>query len=240
MSVDMNSELSTRYRGHLSLCEIDLPGQQRISGGRVLIVGAGGLGSPVALYLAAAGVGHITVLDPDTVSLSNLQRQIMHSTPDLGRPKALSARDSMLGINPEVTVEPVIDRLTPENAASLIARHDLTIDCTDNPATRLLINDTCVTLGRSYVFGAVRRFEGQVFTHTPGTASYRDIFGGDTSDAGDIPCAIEGVLNTVVGVIGCLQATEAIKYLARTGDLLTDRLLTFDAITMTFSTFSLK
>lgn len=236
----MNSEYTQRYRGHLSLCEIDLPGQQRISQGRVLITGAGGLGSPVALYLAAAGVGHITILDPDTVSLSNLQRQIIHSTPDLGRPKALSARDRMTAINPTVEVTPVIDRLTPANAREIIGAHDLVIDCTDNLDTRLLINDTCVELGKSYVFGAVRRFEGQVFTHTPGTTAYRDIFGDGESEGGDVPCAIDGVMNTVVGVIGCLQATEAIKWLARTGDLLTDRLLTFDAITMTFNTFRLK
>ena len=218
----MTSDDRKRYRGHLSLCEIDLPGQQRIAQGRVLIVGAGGLGSPVALYLAAAGVGHIAVLDPD-----------------LGRHKALSARDAMTRINPTVTVEPLTDSLTPGNARDIIDRYDLVIDCTDNLDTRLLINDTCEATGKSYVFGAVRRFEGQVFTHTPGTASYRDIFGSEPSEGGDIPCAVDGVMNTVVGVIGCLQATEAIKWLAHTGDLLTDRLLTFDAITMTFNTFRL-
>lgn len=231
----MNGDV--RYRGHISLCEIDLPGQERISGGRVLIVGAGGLGSPACLYLAAAGVGHIAVLDPDTVSLSNLQRQIMHGTPDLGRPKALSARDSMLRINPIITVEPIIGSLTPENAAEIIGRYDLTLDCTDNLATRLLINDTCVETGKPYVFGAVRRFGGQVFTHIPGSAGYRDIFGGEANEESDVPCAVDGVLNTMVGVTGALQATEAVKYLAGTGDLLTDRILVMDAITMTFNTF---
>jgi len=174
------------------------------------------------------------------VSLSNLQRQIIHSTPDLGRPKALSARDRMTAINPTVEVTPVIDRLTPDNAREIIGAHDLVIDCTDNLDTRLLISDTCVELEKSYIFGAVRRFEGQVFTHIPGTASYRDIFDGETSDDGDVPCAIDGIMNTVAGVIGCLQATEAIKWLAHTGDLLTDRILTFDAITMTFNTFRLR
>lgn len=236
----MNSDDATRYRGHLSLCEIDLPGQQRITHARVLIIGAGGLGSPVALYLAAAGVGHITMLDPDTVSLSNLQRQIMHGTPDIGRPKALSARDSMTRINPSVEVEPVIAALTHDNARRLIGSHDVTVDCTDNLATRLLISDTCVDAGVPYVFGAVRRFEGQAFTHTPGTASYRDIFGGEPGDGGDTPCAVDGVLNTVVGIIGCIQATEVLKLLVGTGDPLTDRLLTFDAITMTFNTFALR
>lgn len=236
----MNSDDATRYRGHLSLCEIDRPGQERISHARVLIIGAGGLGSPVALYLAAAGVGHITVLDPDTVSLSNLQRQIMHGTPDIGRPKALSARDAMTRINPSAEVEPIIAPLTPDNARELIGSHDVTVDCTDNLATRLLISDTCVDAGVPYVFGAVRRFEGQAFTHTPGTASYRDIFGGEPSEGGDTPCAVDGVLNTVVGIIGCIQATEVLKLLVGTGDPLTDRLLTFDAITMTFNTFRLR
>ena len=233
----MSDPRDTRYRGHLSLCEIDRPGQQRISSARVLVVGAGGLGSPVCLYLAAAGVGHITVLDPDTVSLSNLQRQVIHSTSDIDRPIAISARDTMTAINPLVTVEPVVDRLTPSNATALAGPCDLVIDCTDSLESRLLVNDTCVSLGKPYVFGAVRRFGGQVFTHLPGTATYRDIFGSSPAEGGDIPCAVDGVLNTVVGVVGCLQATEAIKYLAGTGDLLTDRILTFDAITMTFNTF---
>lgn len=238
--MDFNDkELSRRYRGHLSLCEIDLPGQQRIMAGRVLVIGAGGLGSPVCLYLAAAGVGHITVVDPDTVSMSNLQRQIMHGTPDIGRPKTESARDAMLRINDRISVDTVQAPLTPENAPALIAAHNLTIDCTDNLDTRLLISDTCVAEGKPYVFGAVRRFEGQVFTHTPGSASYRDIFGAEAAEGGDIPCAIDGVMNTVVGVIGALQATEAIKLLARTGDPLTDRLLTMDAVTMEFHTFRL-
>ena len=233
----MDSSLSQRYRGHLSLCEIDLPGQQRLMDSRVLIVGAGGLGSPVALYLAAAGAGHITVIDPDTVSLSNLQRQIIHTTADLGQLKAESARASMLAVNPAIEVTPIAAPLTAANAPALIAAHDLIIDCTDSLPTRLLVSDSCVEGGKPYIFGAVRRFEGQVFTHLPGTAHYPTIFGDAPTDDGDIPCAIDGVLNTVVGVIGCLQATEAVKYLVGTGDLLTDSLLTFDAITMTFSKF---
>lgn len=226
-----------RYMGHLNLCEIDRPGQERLRRARVLIVGAGGLGSPVALYLAAAGVGHITVLDPDTVSLSNLQRQIIHTTADLGRPKAVSAREKMLAINPDITVESLVEALTLSNAAGLIRAHDVVMDCTDNLSTRLLISDTCVTEGKPYVFGAVRRFGGQVFTHTPGSAAYRDIFDATEPEGGDEPCSIAGVLNTVVGVVGSLQATEAVKLLAGTGDLLADRLLVFDAITMTFNRF---
>lgn len=235
----MDSTLSQRYRGHLSLCEIDLAGQQRLMDSRVLIVGAGGLGSPVALYLAAAGVGRLTVIDPDTVSLSNLQRQIIHTTADLGRLKAESARAAMLAVNPAIEVIALAEPLTPDNAPSLVATHDLVIDCTDSLATRLLVSDSCVAGGKPYIFGAVRRFEGQIFTHLPGTAHYRTIFGDTASAEGDLPCAINGVLNTVVGVTGTLQATEAIKYLVGTGDLLTDTLLTFDAITMTFGKFKI-
>lgn len=231
----------TRYRGHLSLCEIDLAGQRRIAGSRVLVVGAGGLGSPVALYLAAAGIGTIGIVDPDTVSLSNLQRQVMHGTPDIGTPKADSARRAMQRINPEVRVETHPVFLDPENAPDIIGEYGMVVDCTDNMAARLVIDDTCRALGRPYVYGAVRRFGGQIFTHLPGTMGYRDIFSPDPSvPVDELPCAIDGVLNTVVGVIGTLQATEVVKWAAGTGDLLTDRLLTFDAITMRFEEFKFK
>lgn len=231
----------TRYRGHLSLCEIDLAGQRRIAGSRVLVVGAGGLGSPVALYLAAAGIGTIGIVDPDTVSLSNLQRQVMHGTPDIGTPKADSARRAMQRINPEVRVETHPVFLDPDNAPDIIGEYGMVVDCTDNMAARLVIDDTCRALGRPYVYGAVRRFGGQIFTHLPGTMGYRDIFSPDPSvPVDELPCAIDGVLNTVVGVIGTLQATEVVKWAAGTGDLLTDRLLTFDAITMRFEEFKFK
>lgn len=231
----------TRYRGHLSLCEIDLAGQKRIAGSRVLVVGAGGLGSPVALYLAAAGIGTIGIVDPDTVSLSNLQRQVMHGTPDIGTPKADSARRAMQRINPEVRVETHPVFLDPDNAPDIIGEYGMVVDCTDNMAARLVIDDTCRALGRPYVYGAVRRFGGQIFTHLPGTMGYRDIFSPDPSvPVDELPCAIDGVLNTVVGVIGTLQATEVVKWAAGTGDLLTDRLMTFDAITMRFEEFKFK
>ncbi|MDE6171228.1 MAG: HesA/MoeB/ThiF family protein, partial [Duncaniella sp.] len=160
----MSSDNDIRYRGHLNLCEIDRPGQEKLGRARVLIIGAGGLGSPVALYLAAAGVGRITILDPDTVSLSNLQRQIIHSTADIGRNKCDSAREKMLAVNPGVTVDALAIPLTTENASELAREHDLLLDCTDNLATRLLISDTCVAEGKPYVFGAVKRFSGQLFT----------------------------------------------------------------------------
>ena len=239
-TADINDIDRTRYKGHLSLCEIDLEGQRRLRRTRVLVVGAGGLGSPVCLYLGAAGVGTIGVVDPDDVSLSNLQRQIMHGTPDIGTPKTLSARRAVERINPEVEVETIREFLTEENAARIIGAYDIVVDCTDNLGARLVIDDTCHALGKPYVFGAVRRWGGQLFTYLPGHAGYRDIFAPDPDTApDDLPCAIDGVLNTVVGVVGTLQATEVVKWAVGTGDLLTDTLLTFDAITMTFARFSL-
>lgn len=235
----LNSDELKRYRGHISLCEVDTVGQLRLKNGRVLIIGAGGLGSPVAMYLAAAGVGTIGIMDADRVSLSNLQRQVIHHTSDIGRMKVYSARETMLAINPNVNVETFPTFLTAENAMHIIGNYDITIDCTDNLDTRLLINDTCVRVGKPYIYGAVYRFSGQIFTHVPGSASYRDIFD-DSQGVDERPCAIDGIMNTVVGVVGTLQATEAVKWLLKTGDLLTDRIMTFDAISMTFNTFSVK
>lgn len=229
-----------RYKGHISLCEIDLEGQRRLAATRVLVVGAGGLGSPVCLYLAAAGVRTIGIVDPDTVSLSNLQRQIIHTTDSIGRLKTDSAREAMTRINPEVSVTAINEFLTAENAPDIVAGYDIVADCTDNLAVRLVIDDICHTLAKPYVSGAVRRWGGQLFTHIPGTPGYRDIFAPDPdADPDDLPCAIDGVLNTVVGVIGTLQATEIVKWAVGTGDLLTRRLLTFDALTMRFQEFQL-
>lgn len=233
-------EQLSRYRGHLSLCEIDLPGQQAIADGRVLIIGAGGLGSPVALYLAAAGVGKIGILDSDTVSLSNLQRQVIHTTADLGRRKVLSASEKAKAINPHVHVESMDEMLTTTNARGIISDYDIAVDCTDNLSTRLLINDTCVALGKSLVYGAVSRFSGQVFTHVQGSACYRCIFGPAPVENDEPPCSVNGILNTVVGITGCIQASETIKLLTGTGDLLTNRLLVFDALKMTFNSFDVK
>lgn len=229
----------SRYSGHINLCEIDLPGQKAIRSSRVLIIGAGGLGSPVALYLAAAGVGTIGVVDADTVSLSNLQRQIMHGTPDIGLPKAESAAHAMKRINPDVEVEIHQVFLTPENSARLIEPYDVIADCTDKFDTRLMISDQCRVSGKPMVHAAVERFRGQLFTQKPGTATFRDIFGDKPQVGEECGCAATGILNTVVGVAGSLQATEVIKVITGTGDLLTDRLLVFDTITMTFDIFTL-
>lgn len=235
MDKDIDEDIAVRYSGHRALCEIDLPGQRAIERGRVLVVGAGGLGSPVCLYLAAAGVGTIGIVDADTVSLSNLQRQIIHYTSDIGRPKVESAAVKMKAINPHVNVVAVGEMLTPGNASSLVAGYDIVVDCTDNFDTRLLVNDTCVALGTPMVYGAVQRMAGQIFTYLPGGADYRAWFG-CRPPSQEQPCSVNGVMNTVVGVIGTLQATEVIKYLSHAGDLLDCRLLMFDAVTMTFRT----
>lgn len=235
MDKDIDEDIAVRYSGHRALCEIDLPGQRAIERGRVLVVGAGGLGSPVCLYLAAAGVGTIGIVDADTVSLSNLQRQIIHHTSDIGRPKVESAAVKIKAINPHVNVVTVGEMLTSRNSSSLVEGYDIVVDCTDNFDTRLLVNDTCVALGTPMVYGAVQRMAGQIFTYLPGGADYRAWFG-CRPPSQEQPCSVNGVMNTVVGVIGTLQATEVIKYLSHAGDLLDCRLLMFDAVTMTFRT----
>ena len=235
MDKDIDEDIAVRYSGHRALCEIDLPGQRAIERGRVLVVGAGGLGSPVCLYLAAAGVGTIGIVDADTVSLSNLQRQIIHHTSDIGRPKVESAAVKMKAINPHVNVVAVGEMLTSRNSSSLVEGYDIVVDCTDNFDTRLLVNDTCVALGTPMVYGAVQRMAGQIFTYLPGGADYRAWFG-CRPPSQEQPCSVNGVMNTVVGVIGTLQATEVIIYLSHAGDLLDCRLLMFDAVTMTVRT----
>lgn len=201
MDKDIDDDIAVRYSGHRALCEIDLPGQRAIERGRVLVVGAGGLGSPVCLYLAAAGVGTIGIVDADTVSLSNLQRQIIHHTSDIGSPKVESAAVKMKAINPHVNVVAVGEMLTPGNASSFVEGYDIVVDCTDNFDTRLLVNDTCVALGTPMVYGAVQRMAGQIFTYLPGGADYRAWFG-CRPPSQEQPCSVNGVMNTVVGVIG--------------------------------------
>lgn len=240
----LSTDEHERYRGHLSLCEFDIPGQIALKRGCVAIVGCGGLGSPVALYLAAAGVGKIVLIDADTVSLSNLQRQIAHHTSDLGKAKTASVEGKMRDINPNVVIESHNCFLTSENAPSLIGPADFIVDCTDSRQSRRLVNDICVDMAKPYSFGAVSRFSGYLFTHTPGSATYNDIFGEETEgpdcDNEQCSCSATGVLNTLVGVVGSLQATEAIKYLTSTGELLTDRLLLIDTLTMAFRTLRIS
>lgn len=234
-----NSEAACRYSGHINLKEIGRAGQQAIQHARVLIAGAGGLGSPVALYLAAAGVGTIGIADADTVGLSNLQRQIIHGTPDLALPKAESASRAMTRINPFVTTVIHNTFINTDNCESIIGAYDVVADCTDRFATRLLVSDTCHRLGKSMVHAAVEHFRGQVFTQMPGSATFRDIFG-DDQKIPDTGCALKGILNTVVGVAGSLQATEVLKVITGAGNLLVDRLLVFDALAMDFNLYDLR
>ncbi|PST49228.1 thiazole biosynthesis adenylyltransferase ThiF [Bifidobacterium callitrichos] len=222
-----------RYSRHLILRGVGVKGQKRLLASSVLVIGAGGLGSPVALYLAAAGVGRIGVADGDTVDLSNLQRQIIHTTASIGEPKAESAAAAIRAINPDTAVETCDEPVDAANIADLIARYDLVIDATDNFSAKFLINDACVLAGRPFIHAGVVGFAGQVMTVVPGQGPcYRCVFG-DMPAAGEVPtCREAGVLGSVVGVIGSLEATEALKLIIGVGEPLVGRMLTVDALTM--------
>lgn len=209
-------------------------GQEKLLRGRVLLIGAGGLGSPNALYLAAAGVGTIGIADADVVSLSNLQRQVIHFTEDVGKPKVESAADKMRRINPDVNVVTHECFVTEDNALDIIGGYDFIIDCTDSFASKYLVNDACVLSGKPFCAGGVVRYGAQVMTHVPGTACYRCIFPEPPAENQVETCSTVGVLGSVVGIMGSIQATEAIKYLTGVGELLTDKLLMVDALTMDF------
>ena len=238
----MNCELNNRYSRHLMLPEIGEEGQKKILASRVLVVGAGGLGSPVMLYLAAAGVGTIGVIDADVVDLSNLQRQIIHHTKDLGTPKVESAKAKIMAVNPDVAVETYHEFLTPANALSIIQGYDFIVSCTDNLAAKALVSDTCVAAGKAFSHGGISEWTGQTFTHVPGTADYRTIFGPPpaedhaqaSAEATVTQAPVFGVLGAVAGMLGTIQAAETLKYLTGAGQLLTNRLLMFDALTMKF------
>ena len=243
----MNCELNNRYSRHLMLPEIGEEGQKKILASRVLVVGAGGLGSPVMLYLAAAGVGTIGIIDADVVDLSNLQRQIIHHTKDLGTPKVESAKAKIMAVNPDVAVETYHKFLTPANALSIIQGYDFIVSCTDNLAAKALVSDTCVAAGKAFSHGGISEWTGQTFTHVPGTADYRAIFGPPptedraqaSAEATVTQAPVLGVLGAVAGMLGTIQAAETLKYLTGAGQLLTNRLLMFDALTMKFDVLTL-
>ena len=230
-----------RYSRHLILPDVGVAGQQRLKAARVLLIGAGGLGSPLALYLAAAGVGHLTLVDFDAVDLTNLQRQILHGTADVGRPKLESARRRIADVNPHVEVATHETRLTAANALEIFRGHDLVVDGTDNFATRYLVNDACVLLGIPNVYGSIFRFEGQasVFATADGPC-YRCLYR-EPPPPGLVPsCAEGGVLGVLPGLIGVIQATEAIKLILGVGQPLIGRLLLVDALSMGFRTVQLR
>ncbi|MGH9329316.1 MAG: molybdopterin-synthase adenylyltransferase MoeB [Vicinamibacterales bacterium] len=237
----LTNEEVQRYSRHLIMPEVGVDGQRRLKAGRVLCIGAGGLGSPAALYLAAAGVGRLGIVDFDVVEHSNLQRQIIHGTPDVGRPKLQSARERLAAINPEVKVETYETKLTSKNALDLFAEYDVIVDGTDNFPTRYLVNDACVLLGKPNAYGSIFRFEGQASVFAvKGGPCYRCLYP-EPPPPGLVPsCAEGGVLGVLPGVIGTIQATEAIKLILGAGDPLVGRFLIYDAWRMRFRELKLR
>lgn len=224
-----------RYSRHIILKEVGVKGQKKLLNAKVLIIGAGGLGSPAALYLAAAGVGTIGIADADEVDLSNLQRQVIHQTADLGKAKVISAKEIMEAINPDVKVIPYRTFVSSENIEDLIKDHDFVIDGTDNFPAKFLINDACAMAGKPFSHGGIIRFQGQLMTYVPGESPcYRCVFKNPPPKDAVPTCKQAGVIGAMAGVIGCLQAMEAIKYILGKGDLLTGFLLTYNALTMEF------
>ena len=230
-----------RYSRHLMVPEIGLDGQAKLKAASVLIVGAGGLGSPAALFLAAAGVGRIGIVDDDVVDTSNLQRQVLHGSSQIGRPKVESARDRMQDINPFIQVEAILESFDQKTAERIASGYDLLLDCSDNFATRYLINDLCVLTHRPEVYGAIYRFEGQVsvFDATKG-ACYRCLFPEPPPEGAAPACGEAGVFSITPGIIGTLQAVEALKLILGIGEVLINKLLMVDTLAMSFRTINLK
>jgi adenylyltransferase/sulfurtransferase len=239
--VQLSGPEIARYSRHLIMPEVALEGQKRLKAARVLLIGAGGLGSPLGLYLTAAGVGRIGLVDFDAVDFSNLQRQVLHGTPDVGRPKLQSAADKLRAINPEVQLDLQETRLTSANALDLFAPYDIVIDGTDNFPTRYLVNDACVLQGKPNVYGSIFRFDGQASVfYPPHGPCYRCLYP-EPPPPGEVPsCAEGGVLGILPGLIGCIQATEAVKLILGTGTPLIGRLLLYDALQMQFQEFKVR
>ncbi len=229
------NEQLERYSRHIILKEIGVKGQKKLLNAKVLIIGAGGLGAPAALYLAAAGVGTIGIVDADVVDLSNLQRQVIHSTADIGKKKVESAAESMRAINPDVNVKTYHQFVTGKNIMDLISEYDFILDGTDNFPAKFLINDACVMAGKPLSHAGIIRFKGQLTTIIPGEGPcYRCIFKNPPPKDAVPTCKQAGVIGAMGGVIGSLQAMEAVKYITGVGDLLVGYLLTYDALKMEF------
>ena len=236
----MNDEQLLRYSRQVMLPQIDVAGQEKLLTSRVLIIGMGGLGSPVAMYLATAGVGQLILVDDDTVELSNLQRQIAHGTPDIGLSKVESAKQTLLNLNPDIKITTYAERLSDKKLANEIKLADVVIDGTDNFSTRFAINKSCVENNTTLVSGAAIRMEGQVsvFNKTPDSPCYNCLY----KDEGelDTSCSTNGVLSPVVGIIGSIQATEVLKVILDIGECLDGKLLMLDALHMELRTLKLK
>jgi sulfur-carrier protein adenylyltransferase/sulfurtransferase len=237
----MTADQQRRYSRHILVPEVGEAGQQKLLGAKVLLVGAGGLGSPAGLYLAAAGVGTLGILDSDVVDLTNLQRQILHTTASVGRPKTESAETTIRGLNPDVRVVRHDTRLEAANVMDVIAPYDVIVDGCDNFATKYLVNDAAVLTGKTNVYGSIFRFDGQASTFVPRRGPcYRCLYPEPTPTELAPSCDEAGVLGVLPGVIGLIQATEAIKAILGQGDLLQGRLLTYDALAMTFRQFNVR
>lgn len=230
-----------RYSRHLIMPEVGMEGQQKLKAASILLIGAGGLGSPLALYLAAAGVGRIGLVDFDVVDFSNLHRQILHGTADVGRPKLLSAKEKINAINPEVKLDLYETGINSANALDIMRPYDIVIDGTDNFPTRYLVNDACVLLRKPNVYGSIFRFDGQASVfHPPQGPCYRCLYP-EPPPPGEVPsCAEGGVLGILPGLVGCIQATEAIKLILGRGRPLIGRLMLYDALEMTFQEFKVR
>jgi adenylyltransferase/sulfurtransferase len=239
--VSLSPQEVARYSRHLIMPEVALEGQKRLKASSMLLIGAGGLGSPLGLYLAAAGVGRLGLVDFDVVDFSNLQRQVLHGTPDVGRPKLQSAKDRLQAINPEVRIDLYETRLTSANALSICEPYDVVIDGTDNFPTRYLVNDACVLLKKPNVYGSIFRFDGQASVfYPPQGPCYRCLYP-EPPPPGEVPsCAEGGVLGILPGLVGCIQATEAVKLVLGSGSPLIGRLLLYDALRMTFQEFKVR
>ncbi|MBI5555157.1 MAG: molybdopterin-synthase adenylyltransferase MoeB [Elusimicrobia bacterium] len=232
----MNDAQLERFSRHIILKEVGIEGQEKIIQGKILIIGAGGLGAPAALYLAAAGVGIIGLVDGDKVDLTNLQRQVIHFTPDVGKPKVTSAKEKIELINPDIKVITYQERVFADNILEIIGGYDFIIDGTDNFPAKFLINDVCVMTQKPFSHGGILRFDGQTMTYVPGRACYRCIFKEPPPKNAVPSCSQAGVLGAVAGMLGTIQAAEALKFIIGKGELLLNRLLIFNAFKMEFRT----
>lgn len=237
----LTNEQLERYARHIILKDVGVRGQKKLLEAKVLIVGAGGLGAPAAMYLAAAGVGTIGIADADEVDLSNLQRQIIHTTDDIGKPKVESAKETMLAINPDITVNAYQEFLDSDNIMDVIGDYDFILDGTDNFPAKFLINDACVMAGKPFTHAGIIRFQGQLMTYVPGQGPcYRCVFRNPPPKDAVPTCKQAGVIGAMAGVIGCLQAMEAVKFITGAGELLTGKLLMYDALRNEFHTVNIQ